>query len=264
MRDADTTAGLPPPPDPPQIRPGKPIPQNIARMLILVRVLIGYGRHLAETLEHRAAARGFSSVAQFFGTARVTTIHARLARGLLRAMALERVLLARAARGRDLVFHKSRQPKARAHPTAPAATPQAPRRPRVPPADPDETPALDALPTLEQLEAEIRRRPIGQAVAAICQDLAISPSLCEGQFWFALSCAIMWYRGNLPRLMKTFRRREVHFCDTEADRNPALGWPEPTREGIRRRLGFFIGEPPVTPFPLSLPFPGPAASPQPP
>ena len=43
--------------------------------------------------------------------------------------------------------------------------------------------------------------------------------------------------------MKDFRRREVRFCDTEADRNPALDWPEPTRDGIRRVLGFFIGEP---------------------
>ena len=44
----------------------------------------------------------------------------RLARGLLRAMALERVLLARAARGRDLVADKLRNPTARpAQPQAP-------------------------------------------------------------------------------------------------------------------------------------------------
>ena len=74
----------------------------------------------------------------------------------------------------------------------------------------------------------------------------------------------MWYRGNLPRLMKEFRRREVAFCDNEADRNPALDWPARTRDGIRRRLGFFIGEPPATPFPLPAPPRPPAPVPRPP
>ena len=120
------------------------------------------------------------------------------------------------------------------------------------------------LPTVAQFEAEIRRRPIGRTVADICSDLGISPSLCDGRLWLALSGAIMWYRGNLPRLMKEFRRREIRFCDTEADRNPALGWPERTRDGNRRMLGFFIGQPPVTPFPLPAPPPPLAAVSRPP
>ncbi len=255
MSDANATAGLPFPPDPPRIRPGKPMPQNIADMLALVRVLLGYGLHLAETLEHRAAARGFAVIAQFFGTARLATIRARLVRGLLRAMALERVLLARAARGRDLVAYKPRTPaRPEAQPARSHATePQPPRRIPVPRPGLDEHPDPDALPTLQQLEAEIRARPLGRALADICSDLGISPSLCQGNFWFAITCALTWYRGNLPRLMKEFRRREVHFCDTEADRNPALGWPEKTRDGNRRMLGFFIGEPPVTPFAFPAP-----------
>ena len=77
--------------------------------------------------------------------------------------------------------------------------------------------------------------------------------------------ALMWYRGNLPKLMKELRRRAVQFCDTEADRNPALGWPESTRDGTRRLVGFFIGEPPVLPE-LLPPLPGlpPAAALRPP
>ncbi len=268
MSNADATAGLPPPPNPSQGRPAKPVPQNIADLLAIVRVLLGYGLHLAETLEHRAVVRGFAVIAQFFGTARVPAIRARLARGLLRAMALEQVLLARAARGRDLVFYKPRTPTARAsrqdraQATAAIGETQPPHP--VPRPDPDEAPDLASLPTLEQLQADIRRRPVGRALADICSDLGISPSLCQGRFWLAVSCAIMWYRGNLPRLMKEFRRRETRFCDTEADRNPALGWPEPTRDGNRRMLGFFIGEPPVTPFPPSAPVRLPAAAPQPP
>ncbi len=261
MSSAEATAGLSSPPDPTQDRPGKPVPQNIADLLAILHVLIGYGLHLAETLEHRAAARGFAVVAQFFGTARVAAIRNRLARGLLRAMALERVLLARAARGRDLVFYKPRKATPRATPPAhlqaavSAAMPERPQPRPVRRADPDEVPDPARLPTLDQLEADIRRRPVGRALADICSDLGVSPSLCEGRVWLAVSCAIMWYRGNLPRLMKEFRRREVVFCNTEADRNPALGWPERTRDGNRRMLGFFIGETPVMPFPGSSPLP---------
>ena len=269
MNDADPTSGPSSPPDPPQGRPGKPVPQNIADLLDIVRILLGYGLHLAETLEHRAVARGFATLAQFFGTARLPPIRARIARGLLRALALERVLLARAARGRDLVFYTPRTRAApdaqpahtQAVPTA-GATPHRARPVRRP--DANEPPDSANLPTVAQLQAEIRRRPIGRTLADICSDLGISPSLCEGRLWLSISCAIMWYRGSLPKLMKEFRRREVHFCDTEADRNPALGWPEPTRDGIRRRLGFFIGERPVTPFPLPAPCLPQAAIPRPP
>ena len=243
------------------------MPEGIADVLIIVRILLGYGFHLAKTLEHRAVARGFATVAQFFGTARVAAIRWRLARGLLRAMALERVLLARAARGRDLVRLQPRQYAPRPAPAVPANAMAEPERPMPAPVrrpDPDEAFDPDTLPTIEQLQAEIRRRPIGRALADICSDLGVSPSLCDGNLWFAITCALMWYRGNLPRLMKEFRRREVHFCNTEADRNPALGWPEPTRDGIRRVLGFFIGEAPVVPFPLAAP-PAPASGvPRPP
>ena len=198
------------------------------------------------------------TIAQFFGTARVPAIRARLARGLLRAMALERVLLARAARGRDLVFYKPRDAAPPRRATGPARQPAAARRTarrrRARSAAPTRTkpPIPTHLPTLAQLEAEIRRRPIGRALADICARPRHLPQPVRAAISGSRSPArIMWYRGNLPRLMKEFRRREVRFCDTEADRNPALGWPEPTRDGIRRMLGFFIGEPPVTPFPAA-------------
>ncbi len=246
------TAAASPRPGPAKARPGKPLPQNIADVLAILHILIGYGLHLADTLDRRARSRSFSAIAQFFGTARLAAIQARLARGLLRCMALERVLLARAARGRDLVFFPLHRPAARpARPPAadPAGTTPPPRPAPVPRPDPNAPPDPDHLPTLDQLQAELRRRPVGRALADICHDLGIAPSLCDGGFWLALSEAIMWYRGNLPRLMKELRRREVGFCDTEADRNPALDWPEQTRDGLRRILGFRIGEPPVAPVP---------------
>src|SRR5487761_2205652 len=139
MPTADTTPGLPTQQGPKPDRAGKPVPEGIAAVLVIVRILLEYGRHLAATLEHRAAARSFSVIAQFFGTARLPAILARLSRGILRAMALDRVLLARAARGRDLVFF---QPRWRAEPTAAAPVAQQPaeRKP------PKPRPARSELP----------------------------------------------------------------------------------------------------------------------
>src|SRR5487761_2365822 len=199
MPAPDTTAGLPPPPDPSQDRLTKPMPEGIAAILVIVRILLEYGRHLTDTLEHRAAARSFSVIAQFFGTARLPAILARLSRGILRAMALESVLLARAARGRDLVVF---QPRWRAEPSAPPPAPQ-PAAEQKPPKP--VRAELPEFPTLEQLQADIRRRPIGHAIADICRDLGVSPSLCESRFNTVLYQAIAWYRGNFPKYYKEIR-----------------------------------------------------------
>ena len=64
-------------------------------------ILIAYDHHIADTLEHRAAQRSFAVIPRFFGTTRLPVIIARLSRGILRAVPLERMLLARAARGRE-------------------------------------------------------------------------------------------------------------------------------------------------------------------
>ena len=249
------------------------MPPHIANVLALLHILLVYGRHLALTLDRRAAAGRFSVIAQFFGTARLPVIRARLARGLLRIQALQRVLLARARRGRDLVWLKPRPPRRRA-PRAAQPQPAEPQTETPPPpsrpaplhrADPDAAPDLDHLPTLKQLEAQIRRRGIGRAIADICRDFAVAPGLCERRFFSALFDMLTGYRGNLPRLAKDFRRRAVAF-EPEWDRDFRLGKPERTRDGIQCVLGFLIGERwPVLPDPLPAPFhmPG-AAAPRPP
>src|ERR1700723_1657757 len=127
MSAATITPGLATLPDPPKDRPGKPVPERIAAMLSLVAVLAEYGRHLAETIEHRAIWRGFATIAQFFGTATMPVILAHIQRGLMRAVALERLLLRRATRGRDLAIlaRRTRAPRA-AEPTDPQPEPTAP------------------------------------------------------------------------------------------------------------------------------------------
>ncbi len=257
------TAGISTRPDPARDRAGKPVPEGIAAVLSIVAILTGYGRHLAETIEHRALWRGFATVAQFFGTAAMPVIRAHILRGLMRAMALQHMLLQRAARGRDLVTlaRRMRSPRAEkdaASPAEPEAADawgsqaaEAPwaEQPASPPARarvPEEALSLETLPSMAEIEAEVRRHPIGQTIVAICRDLGISPSLCEGAFWHRVFMAIHCYRGSLNAVVLEMNRREKVF-DKEHWKHPDLPLPEQTREGIRRVLGFFIGETPVDP-----------------
>ena len=110
--------------------PARTIPARIAALLHTVRILLGYGRHLAETAPHRSASTDFNAVAACFGTGRLYAIIAHLQRGLLRATALERVLLARAARGRDIGCVAPSERATAAPPAAPA-DPLTPRQPTV-------------------------------------------------------------------------------------------------------------------------------------
>jgi hypothetical protein len=271
MSAAQSTAGLSTRSAPPKDRPGRPTPARIAEILAVVSVLASYGRHLGQTLEQRAVARGFATIARFFGTVTIDTILAHLQRGLMRAIALERMLLLRAARGRDLRILAPRAASRREPPAedvpAPGQTAGSSLPETLTPAQAAATQAaaareaaakgagerlvrriarnepltLDTMPRMEEIEAEVRSSPVGRTIAAICRDLGISPSLCDGMFWNRLFDAIRLYRGSLSSLVLDMKRREQRF-EKEAWKHPGLEWPEESREGIRRVLGFFIGE----------------------
>jgi hypothetical protein len=233
------------------------MPKGIAFVLRTVGVLLGYGRHLLGTLQHRAAAPSFNTIAVGFGTANPSTILAHLNRGILRAIALQRVLFARAATGRDIEFlaRSTDEP-----PPAPAdAQPKPPARKRKPrrslPAGWDD-PKLFNL-TLEELEREIGRRSLGRTIADICLDLAVVPDICTSAFWNDLF-KIMHYHGGLVALMEqSFHRRQAFVA--ELDRTPGSNWDwlRQKRDEVRQAIGFLIGEAPVDPF---APSPTPAAT----
>jgi hypothetical protein len=257
--DVPTTPGPVSPPDPPQDQPGKtaPVPEYIAAVLYAVSILLGYGRHLLGTIERRATAPTFPTIAACFGTANLSTILAHLNRGILRAAALERYLLARAATGRDIVMVTRRirtedepspgsadaQPEP---PTAPSAAPKPARRPSLPPGS--DNPEF-FMPTPEDFDRQVRRRAIGRTIAEICVDLAVVPGLCTSSFWNGLFELMHYFGGDgIATVMREKSRREQTFIQ-EQDRklDSTWDWLHLKRDEIRQVLGFFIGEAPSLP-----------------
>ncbi len=244
------------------------MPARIAALLHTVRILLGFGVRLAETAPRRSASPDFNAVAACFGTGRLDAILAHLQRGILRAIALERVLLARAARGRDIGFTAPRE-RVAATPAVPAGPSADP--PADPPADAPTGPSPEApaarkpaarpcrppgwndpelyMPTLEELEAQARRRPPGRTLVAICLDLAVVPGFCTGPFWNDLFDSIRLHGGSVAVLMEEKTRREKAF-GKEQDLRPGSNWDwlEMGRGALRRVLGHFIGEAAGGPF----------------
>ena len=254
--DAPDTAGPASPPDPPQDQPGNPVPEYVAVFLHAVSILLGYGRHLLGTVRHRAAAPTFPAIAACFGTANLSTILAHLNRGILRAAALERFLLARAATGRDIdiVIRRTRteetQPApadAQAEPpTDQPARPKARPRPSLPPGSDD--PEL-FMPTPEDLDLQVRRRSLGRTFVDICTDLAVVPGLCTPAFWSDMFQVIHYFGGSVEALMREKARRVQAFIhEQDSKLGSTLDWLQLERDEIRQILGFFIGEEPVDPF----------------
>ena len=239
------------------------VPGRIAAFLHVVRALLGYGKRLDGAIPEQAAHPRFPTLAAGFGTHDLRRIAAHIQRGILRAMMLERYLLARAAQGRDIEPTALPEPaepadierldlKLRA-PSQPSTTPRsAPRRRSV--TDPDD-PANFAMPTLKELEAQIRSRSIGRTIADICMDLGISPSICDGGFWNEIHEALWHFGGSFEQFHDVQARRRKTF-QKEREKLPDTGiwhvWDRP-KEAIRQMLGFLIGEPPPPDPPGPLP-----------
>jgi hypothetical protein len=250
------------PPDPPQDQPGKtaPMPEYIAVVLHAVSILLGYGRHLLDTVHRRAAAPTFPAIAACFGTANLATILAHLNRGILRAAALERFLRARAATGRDIkiVTRRTRTDETQPAPAAPQpeqpadqpATRKAAPRPSLPPGWDD--PEL-FMPTQEDLDRQVRRRAVGRTIAEICSDLAVVPGFCTPAFWNRLFEIMHYFGGNVATVMQEKSDREQAFIQEQDKKlGSTLDWLQLKPDEIREILGFFIGEPPVDPFAVAL------------
>ena len=264
--EADVTPGPASPPDPPQDHTGTTVPGNIAVLLHAVGILLGYGRHLLGTVKRRAAAPTFPTIAVGFGTANLSTILAHLNRGILRAIALKRVLLARAATGRDIDIPPPRirteQPSPGQTVPQPEPPPDQPAKPKA--SRPSPPPGADDpelfMPTQEEPERQVRRRSFGRTYAEICLDLAVMPGLCTSAFWNELFEIMHLLRGNgVVTVMREKARREQAFIREQDSKLDSIrDWLHLKPDAVRQVLGFFIGEPPVDPFaqsPCDAPLP---------
>lgn len=147
-----------PSPVPPKERA---VPPYIAFLLRIVDSLLRYGRQLDDVLPTKADHPRFPTLAAGFGTHDMKRILAHVQRGILRAMMLQRFLLARADRNRDIEPTRPAEP---ADATAIAAlnlklgSPAPPHpKPKPKKIDPDH-PLHFAMPTMQELESQVRRR----------------------------------------------------------------------------------------------------------
>ena len=256
MEPVEPTSSVASPPDPAQDPPATTMPNNIEVILHAVGVLLTYGRHLIDTIRQRATAPTFNAIACCFGTDNLSAIIAHLNRGILRAAALERLLLARAATGKDIdvIVRRAPTPPPETTPTAaepeqPATAPPTRRKRAYRPAGWD-NPEL-YMPTPEELDRQVRRRPIGLTVFDICLDLAVVPGYCYPAFWNELFDIMNYFSGiaSIARLMREkSRRREAFDKEQDNKRGSNWDWVRMSPDAIRQAVGFFVGEPPVNPL----------------
>ena len=239
-------------PSPAADRAAPTVPPNIAALLYVVATLLEYGRHLLATIESRATRPGFSLLAALFGTANLRVILARLHRGILRAAALETLLLNRAASGQDVSIPPLRiraapgqephaDPEHQPLATHPARTTTGPDKCDAP---------IDSnhLPTRAEIEAEVRRHSFGRTITDISRDFGVVPGLCTRAFWDALMDAIACHGGsaiilfeNMHRNAESFRQEQENNQTSEHDDQVAGLYPY-------QALGFKLGERPIDPF----------------
>ncbi len=231
----ETISSVASPPDPAQDHPAPSLPNNLAVLLHAVGILLTYGRHLLDTVRQRASAPNFSAIAACFGTANVSTILAHLNRGLLRAAALERVLLARAATGKDIDFIERSIRTPDPQPAQTAAKSPATRRGVARPTGWNDPELF--MPTLQDLERQARHRPVGRTIQDICLDLAVVPGFCHSLFWNELFDLMTCFGGSISKLMREKSRRRKGFAkEQDRNRNATWDWLNMGRDALRQVL----------------------------
>ena len=239
-------------PTTPGPEPTRRIDGRVAYVLHVARMLIAYARHFTATAAERVAIPEFAVPAAIFGTYDLPVILLRMRRGILRALALERYLLDLDARGRrprqewksNLALLPHHYPPKKP-PGPKRAAPATPRRKDPSLLGPDD-PGSYYLPTEQEMDAWVRRSPVGRTITYICLDLGVLPQLCEGGMWINIYTIFRSYRGNLHRLYELRDKREVTF-QRERDRMPDtwhINWRDTSKETARKALGCLIGEVP--------------------
>ncbi len=99
---------------------------------------------------------------------------------------------------------------------------------------------------MQELEAEVRRTPIGRTMVRICLDLGVVPAFCTGEMGNVLLHVFEYYGGSLSKLFAIRRKREIAF-QKERDKRPDTwewNWRDLRKDRMRQVLGYLIGEDP--------------------
>jgi hypothetical protein len=179
------------------------------RLLGVVRRLIDYGRHLADTLQQNPATYEPDAYQHKFGTTDLALILRRIARGILIAVALEAKLLTRVDRPQPAPAPSGDPaPGARRHPR-----PKRAPRPRPAPwRDAADAALLDRLPTAEEIAARMRHRAIGAVILDIFRDLGILPA-DPPWLWRDMTPDVIVTGGNPAGLFREIGDRHQKWMD---------------------------------------------------
>jgi hypothetical protein len=253
MPSSPLTADLPDQPDPPQDRPtqepaavstdysstSQPRTHHpntdqpgtgesgcTARLLGLVRRLIGYGRKLAGTLRNNPAALEPDEIQHKFGTADMKLILRRITRGILLAAALQAKLIAR-------LEHPERAAAASSEPAPDAPLRLRPKRPARRKPDTWRTAAADMallarLPSAEEIAERMRYRPIGAVILDIFRDLGILPGGSDG-IWHEASLDIIASGGDVAGLFNDIGKRHHKWLVEQHGRDTPFNCADLTR-----------------------------------
>ena len=235
MKTVATNPSVASPPDPPD-QAGTAMPNNVGGLLHVARVLLGYGRHLLDTLRQRAAAPNFNSIAACFRhrqslhhppppEPRTSCAPPRWsascwpARRHRAAGHLYSVANPAAAR------HSHSPPQLAAEPEQPAAEP-ATRKAHGRPSSPTgwtnaeffmPTPEDSRPPGAPRPDRPHHRRYLPGAI------LGVVPGFCTTHFWSDLLMVMLHYGGGLASVMEQERDHKKAF-DKDEDRKPARNW----------------------------------------
>ena len=183
---------------------------RLTGLIGLVRKLIDYGKKLATALRERGLSDRPAGAFACFGTIDLGLILSRIAVALLRAEALEARLVQSAARP---------DPQPRPPHALSPCSPRAARQQTTPAEAPD--PHLARLPTIEEIAAEVRRKPVGVVLLDICRDLGIT---ADHPLWRELRLAVILHGGSLTGLFRDrFKRARAALCEAAEELSAAPG-----------------------------------------
>ncbi|HET8995210.1 MAG TPA: hypothetical protein VFN42_00945 [Acetobacteraceae bacterium] len=211
------------------------MPERIGRLLILVQLLIGYGKTFAGILRQQVVTpwNGLASQARF-GTSGTARLLLRIGRALKLAAMPGSRLRRRTAAGPDVrtpLEVAPVQPRCFAH----RSTTNSARRAAVRGAVLDNLSDV-GLPSEGQIAAMIRRGRAGAIVAALCRDLGLVPAVVREQQWKDLCGAAVRFGDNFDRRIRgAMWRIGVSMTAAPAAREPRSGcalecageWPAP-------------------------------------